>query len=363
MRAHWFFLGVVAWGAAGCAEGVGVELDGADEQQVDDVRVTGETYFAVRRDARRCPWPTCGGFMVSRVGASTTRCADGSRAPQCHVPYLEVAGLSPTQGDAVRAQPDGYSTRLVARGRLVGARLQASQVWSAPAEVALEGTLRLASRPTCGPNERCAGSISTALSNGRTTILAGVDLDAARGTVADRAAAQAALTTDVGIVTAGTLSSTTGGTLLRVRDFAAPVLPRTGPFCGSALREELAAAGNDLTFPSESDYPFETVERAGAGRVALTVGRFRSAFGVPTSQPIETRTLDAVFARLTAETPEMTEQERATARRFTALRDFLRANLREVQVFRFSTVQVQVYFVGRTACGDLAGLRTVSIET
>jgi hypothetical protein len=348
---------------AACADGVGLEPDGADEQQVDDVRTTGESYYAVRRDTRRCPWPTCGGFMVSRVGASTTRCADGTRAPQCHVPSLEVAALSPTQSAAVRATPDGYSTKLVARGRLVDARLEASQVWSTSAGVALDGTLRLASRPVCGPNERCAGSLATALSNGRTTILGGVDLTAASGTSADRTAAQTAITTEVGLVTAGMLASTAGGSILRVRDFAAPVLPLPGPFCGTSLRDELAAASSDVTYPSESDYPFETVERAGAGRSTLTVARFRSAFGVPSSQAIETRTLDAVFARLTEETPTMTVQERATARRFTALREFLRANLREVQVFRFSTVQVQVYIVGRTACGDLAGLRTVSIET
>ena len=37
----------------------------------------GSTFYAVRRDMRRCASPLCGGFFVKRVNFGSTRCGDG----------------------------------------------------------------------------------------------------------------------------------------------------------------------------------------------------------------------------------------------------------------------------------------------
>jgi len=340
------------------------ELDGADEVSVDEARTTGEQYFSVRRDTRRCAAPLCGGFWLSRVGASSTLCADGRRAAECYVPDLVVRDLSEAQHDAVRGAAHFSARRVFLRGRIEATRAAATQAWVAPPTAdSLTTTLRLAFRPTCAPNQRCAGAVSEALSNGRTTILASIDLARASGSAAEIAAATTAATTSVGIITQGTLSSTRNGNVLRVSDFATPVLAEPAGLCTAELQRSLAALTEGLTFPSESDYPFVYAERPSTGTGAITATAFRAAFAVPAGQAIEVRSLEQTFRWIATERPDMDADERALARRYAALRDALSANLTDVQVFRFGTVQVQVYLVGRTRCGSLAGLQTVAIET
>lgn len=359
---------VRAWVWALCsamAIGCGApELDGADESAVDEARTTGEQYFSVRRDTRRCAAPLCGGYWLSRVGASSTLCADGRRAPECYVPELAVAGISAAQLDQVRGSVHHSARRVFVRGRIEASRVNATQAWVAPSTAAsMTSTLRLAYRPTCAPNQRCAGAVSEALSNGRSTILSSVDLARASGTAAEIAAASTAATTAVGIITQGTLSATASGNVLRVSDFATPVVGATGGLCAADLQRELASLTEGLTFPSESDYPFEFVERSSTGSGPITVDAFRAAFSVPAAQTIEVRSLEQVFSWIATERPDMTDEERALARRYAALRDALSAQLQDVQVFRYGTIQVQVYLVGRTRCGAISGLKTVSIET
>jgi hypothetical protein len=59
----------------------------------------------------------------------------------------------------------------------------------------------------------------------------------------------------------------------------------------------------------------------------------------------------------------MTPEERATAARHRKLRSLLEANLQGITVLKVGRIEVEVYFVGRTRCGDVAGLRTTAIET
>jgi hypothetical protein len=53
------------------------------------------TYYQVRRDYRRCMYPLCGGYFVSRVNRTYTVCADGSWQEECYVPVIdwEPSGL------------------------------------------------------------------------------------------------------------------------------------------------------------------------------------------------------------------------------------------------------------------------------
>jgi hypothetical protein len=347
--------------AMGCGA---VELDGADEASVDEARTTGEQYFSVRRDTRRCAAPLCGGYWLARVGASSTLCSDGRRLPECYVPELSVSGISAAQLDHVRSSAHFSARRVFVRGRIEATRVNGTQAWVAPSTAAsMTTTLRLAYRPTCAPNQRCAGSVSEALSNGRTTILSSVDFARASGSVSEIAAATGAAATSIGIITQGTLSATSGGNVLRVSDFAAPIVGESGGLCAADLQRALGTLTEGLTFPSESDYPFEFVERPSTGSGAITVAAFRTAFGVAATQAVEVRSLEQVFSWIATERPDMTDEERALARRYAALRDALTANLQDVQVFRYGTIQVQVYLVGRTRCGAIAGLKTVSIET
>ena len=45
------------------------------------------------------------------------------------------------------------------------------------------------------------------------------------------------------------------------------------------------------------------------------------------------------------------------------MRQVLEERMTELTVIRVGTIQVHVYVIGRTGCGEIAGLTTVSIET
>ena len=48
-----------------------------------------ETYYTLRRDLRRCASPMCGGYFVSGVNQTKTRCADGKYSKQCYVAEID----------------------------------------------------------------------------------------------------------------------------------------------------------------------------------------------------------------------------------------------------------------------------------
>lgn len=58
-----------------------------------------QAYFAIRPDQRACPSPTCGGFWVSELNQSETRCVDGTTASEttgCYVAEVnsDTSGLA-----------------------------------------------------------------------------------------------------------------------------------------------------------------------------------------------------------------------------------------------------------------------------
>lgn len=128
----------------------------------------------------------------------------------------------------------------------------------------------------------------------------------------------------------------------------------------SAL-EALMAAADGLRMPSESDYPFEPFTWAGPG--ALTPEALVASLGLPPETPVETRTLERLFAPLTAEQNWMGAEERATCARFAALRAAIAAHLADVAVYRVGAVEIAVLIVGADAGGRLVGLRTTVVET
>jgi uncharacterized protein DUF6748 len=58
------------------------------------------TFYSVRRDLRRCVSPLCGGYFVTRVNTSSTRCADGRFRRECYVAEIDWHGLA--EGELVR---------------------------------------------------------------------------------------------------------------------------------------------------------------------------------------------------------------------------------------------------------------------
>lgn len=92
-----------------------------------DTVSAGSTFYRVRNDLRRCALPLCGGYFVSRVNASSTRCADGSFKRECYVAEIDWNG-----------QEEPEPARLLLRGSIVAKRyerfgnlgeLRVSELW------------------------------------------------------------------------------------------------------------------------------------------------------------------------------------------------------------------------------------------
>lgn len=83
----------VALFSAACASNPSGEDDAADsESQATSVSEV-STYYAIRPDYRRCLAPMCGGFFVSRLNMTRTKCLDGSWQSECYVASLDMGGL------------------------------------------------------------------------------------------------------------------------------------------------------------------------------------------------------------------------------------------------------------------------------
>ncbi len=125
--------------------------------------------------------------------------------------------------------------------------------------------------------------------------------------------------------------------------------------CGPTLQDEFAKAVDGLLYLSESDYPFEILVAPSPGLGAVTPPELFAVLGLPKDTPFELRTFDQFFTPFLLSGPN--------GARYQALRDLMEARLSAPQVIRFDMIQVKVYLVGRSSCGEIAGVHTISIET
>lgn len=132
--------------------------------------------------------------------------------------------------------------------------------------------------------------------------------------------------------------------------------------CGPALDHALAAATEGLLFTSESDFPYDVVRAPGQG--APTPAKVLAIAGVSPGSHVETRSFAQQFAfHGRPVDPDMDELEREYVQRHRHLRRILEGNLTGTLVVRVGEISIRVFLVGETACGELAGVATTSIET
>lgn len=117
----------------------------------------------------------------------------------------------------------------------------------------------------------------------------------------------------------------------------------------------------DLLLMSESDRQIDIVSFPGAGTTAPTASMLHTLVGAPSSTTTETRSVDDFFVVL--EPSSDAADPNAAAIVEAAVRAQL-TNLLYVKLHSATDpAVVQVYLVGRTACGDIVGLHSISIET
>lgn len=126
---------------------------------------------------------------------------------------------------------------------------------------------------------------------------------------------------------------------------------------------ELQKAAAGLSFQSESDYPVEPFLWEGEGLSALTEARLLRLTSHPPGTPVKGVSVESFFRPATEEQDWHNAQERKTVVRFKELVKVLKGALKKVKVYKVGEVEIDVYVVGQTKSGDLAGVKTKVVET
>ncbi|MEG4857141.1 nuclease A inhibitor family protein [Microcoleus sp. K1-B6] len=128
-----------------------------------------------------------------------------------------------------------------------------------------------------------------------------------------------------------------------------------------SIAHQLKQASKGLLFLSETDAPFEVIHWQAQGE--LTPAKLLQLTKHLPDAPVELRTVDEFFSIATQEEDWHDEEEQETAKRFQNLVSVLKQNLSQLQVYRVGSIEIDVYIVGVTDGGGVAGLSTKLAET
>ncbi len=128
-----------------------------------------------------------------------------------------------------------------------------------------------------------------------------------------------------------------------------------------SIATQLKQASKGLFFLSETDAPFEVIHWPAQGE--LTPAKLLQLTNHPPDAPLEILAVDDFFAIATQEEDWHDEEERETVKRFQNLVSVLKQNISQLHVYRVGNIDIDVYIVGVTDGGGLAGLSTKLVET
>ena len=126
------------------------------------------------------------------------------------------------------------------------------------------------------------------------------------------------------------------------------------------LINQLNQTSEGLLWLSESDYPFETVYWENIDDINAKLLELTDC--TPETK-IEIRELDSFFKRITEEKEWYDDEEMAECKRYQTLVNLLKTHLSDIKVYRVGETEINVYILGKTKSGALAGLSTISVET
>ncbi|MGI8468764.1 MAG: nuclease A inhibitor family protein [Pyrinomonadaceae bacterium] len=130
---------------------------------------------------------------------------------------------------------------------------------------------------------------------------------------------------------------------------------------GNDLTKQIRRAIKGLSYTSETDAPIKLF--AGSAADAVTQENLLGQIGKADNTLVETRNFDDFFSQLTTVQDWFGDEEKAAVAKFAALRDLLKNNLKDLNVFKIGSVELDVYAVGLDANGNLTGIKTKTVET
>lgn len=167
------------------------------------------TYYAVRRDVRRCVSPLCGGFFVKRVNNLRTRCANGRNMNECYVAEIDWRGTPAIESQQMLVRGD-LSQRSYPRFGQMGV-LRVTEAWRAATGRPPQGMFyRVKDLNVRCITHPCMTHQAEKLNTYVTRRIAGVELGGANATEQSVTEAQQTMTGADGILVTGNLAPVRG---------------------------------------------------------------------------------------------------------------------------------------------------------
>ncbi|HQU84343.1 MAG TPA: nuclease A inhibitor family protein [Pyrinomonadaceae bacterium] len=128
-----------------------------------------------------------------------------------------------------------------------------------------------------------------------------------------------------------------------------------------SFEDQIKSLCEGLYYISETDaeiFPF-----SGTKAENVTAEELLKQTGNLPDAPVEERGFDEMFVRLTKLQDWFGDEEKATAAKFSAIKELLEKSLKDLKVFKIGRINIDIYFVGLDADGNLKGIQTKAIET
>ncbi|BAZ71239.1 nuclease inhibitor homolog (plasmid) [Fischerella sp. NIES-4106] len=125
--------------------------------------------------------------------------------------------------------------------------------------------------------------------------------------------------------------------------------------------DQLKAAADGLLMMSESEYPLEAF--LWETKAPATPEKVLQQTNHSPDTPVQVVKVDDFFRVATTPEDWHGDEEKAIVKKFQTLVETLKTNLNNLQVYRLGEVEIDVYVVGETPTGNLAGLSTKVVET
>ncbi|SIQ95813.1 nuclease A inhibitor family protein [Pontibacter lucknowensis] len=129
------------------------------------------------------------------------------------------------------------------------------------------------------------------------------------------------------------------------------------------IETELKEATDGLLMISETDAPFEFYQAENFKGETLDEETVLKLAAMPADYPFEELELGYFFRNMTHARPDAGEEGMQQAKRFQHLEKKLHELLQDVKVYRVGETQKLVLILGRTPNGEIAGLKTMVVET
>lgn len=130
----------------------------------------------------------------------------------------------------------------------------------------------------------------------------------------------------------------------------------------SELKTILQNATQNLLWISESDAPFEVVMWE-QSIDQLSDRTLLQLTDHPETTRVEAVAFDQFFAVPTQIQDWQSEEEAAIVHQYQQLVDLLKQHLHNLRVYRVGEVELDIYILGATESGHVAGLATKAVET